>query len=139
MSIYRKKLYIILATATTAGYTWLIIKLINGNLYNESSYNGCLIKNLTGVPCPSCGSTRSIGSVLQGHFLDALYWNPFGIIIIVLMLIIPVWLIYDLLTKKESLLVFYQKTEVFIRQPKIAIPLIAFVLLNWIWNIIKGL
>lgn len=139
MSIYRKKLYIILATATTAGYIWLLFKFLNGNLYEDAAYSGCLIKQATGVPCPSCGSTRSIASIFQGHILDALYWNPFGLMIIIIMLVLPFWLIYDLLKKKDSLYVFYGKTEVFIRKRKIAIPLIILVIINWIWNITKGL
>jgi len=139
MSIYRKKLYIILASATTAGYIWLLIKFLNGSFYKESAYNGCLIKQATGVPCPSCGSTRSIASLLQGHFVEALYWNPFGLIITIIMLVLPFWLIYDLVQRKDSLYVFYGKTEAFVRQKKIAIPLIILVIINWIWNIIKGL
>jgi len=139
MPNYRNRLYFILATATVAGYSWLVFKILNGSFYSESSYSGCLIKTVTGMPCPSCGSTRSVGSLLQGHIIEALYWNPFGIILSILMLIIPIWLTYDLMMRKSSLYNFYKKAEVFIRQPKVAIPLIILVILNWIWNINKGL
>ena len=33
----------------------------------------------------------------------------------------------------------FQKAEKLLIKPKIAIPLIVLVLLNWIWNIVKGL
>ena len=139
MTSYRNKIYIILASATTAGYIWLYFKLFNGFTLEKDAYSGCIIKQVTNIPCPSCGSTRSISALLHGHFLDALYWNPFGLIIILIMAIIPFWLSYDILLKKDSLLAFYKKMEIIIRQKKVAIPLIFLVIINWIWNITKGL
>ena len=38
----------------------------------------CLFRNVTGLPCPFCGSTRSVGHILQGEFSHALYSNPLG-------------------------------------------------------------
>ena len=38
----------------------------------------CLFRNVTGLPCPFCGSTRSVGHILQGEFSAALYSNPLG-------------------------------------------------------------
>lgn len=46
---------------------------------------------------------------------------------------------YDALTKKDSFFTFYRKMEVGVRQKKIAFLLILLVVLNWIWNINKGL
>jgi hypothetical protein len=36
----------------------------------------CLFKRLTGCPCPSCGFTRGILSVLHGHPMQAWLYNP---------------------------------------------------------------
>jgi hypothetical protein len=36
----------------------------------------CLVKNLTGVPCPTCGFTRGILCLLDGHILQAWLYNP---------------------------------------------------------------
>jgi hypothetical protein len=36
----------------------------------------CLIKRLTGVPCPTCGFTRGAIALLEGHFARALLYNP---------------------------------------------------------------
>jgi hypothetical protein len=38
----------------------------------------CLFRNITGLPCPFCGSTRSVGHILQGEFSAALFSNPLG-------------------------------------------------------------
>lgn len=36
----------------------------------------CVFRNLTGVPCPTCGSTRAALAVARGHLLEALALNP---------------------------------------------------------------
>jgi hypothetical protein len=36
----------------------------------------CLIKRLTGYPCPTCGSTRGVLSLLHGHIVRAWLCNP---------------------------------------------------------------
>lgn len=37
----------------------------------------CLFKRLTGVPCPTCGSTRSILHLLEGDLAGAVRMQPF--------------------------------------------------------------
>jgi hypothetical protein len=52
----------------------------------------CLFRNVTGLPCPFCGSTRSVGHILQGEFSAALYSNPlgyFGLAFLVVLFISP--------------------------------------------------
>lgn len=36
----------------------------------------CVIKNVSGIPCPSCGMTRSYLHVLHGEFPEAFYDHP---------------------------------------------------------------
>ena len=38
----------------------------------------CMFRNVTGLPCPFCGSTRSVGNILIGNFNIALQMNPLG-------------------------------------------------------------
>jgi len=36
----------------------------------------CLVKHLTGVPCPTCGFTRGALSFIHGHIVQAWLYNP---------------------------------------------------------------
>ncbi len=36
----------------------------------------CPLYALTGIPCPTCGMTRGLGCLLQGHIEEALLFNP---------------------------------------------------------------
>lgn len=36
----------------------------------------CLLRNLTGVPCPTCGFTRGTLALFEGHFIRAWLYNP---------------------------------------------------------------
>jgi hypothetical protein len=36
----------------------------------------CHFREWTGIPCLTCGSTRMIDSVLSGHLVEAVMWNP---------------------------------------------------------------
>ena len=42
----------------------------------------CAIRQRFGVPCPSCGLTRSVLLTLHGHFASALDLNPAGPLIL---------------------------------------------------------
>ena len=37
---------------------------------------GCAFHNVTGLPCLTCGATRSTVQFLHGHFFAALLFNP---------------------------------------------------------------
>ncbi len=36
----------------------------------------CMFRNVTGLPCPTCGSSRAALAVARGRPLDALVFNP---------------------------------------------------------------
>ena len=137
MSLHRNRLYSLLLTACLAGYIWLYYR-IKSNLTENKSLEVCLIKHATNIPCPSCGSTRSIISLTKGNFVEAFELNPIGYIVALIMLIAPVWIIVDIILKNNSLFVCYQKIESHLKKPKYTIPLILLVIINWIWNITKG-
>lgn len=46
----------------------------------------CLIKKITGFPCPSCGLTRAIVELLKLNFQGSLYYNPLAIPIILILI-----------------------------------------------------
>lgn len=134
----RNKLYFLMSTVCAAGYIWITIEY-NRSVSNESDLTLCLFKYFTNIPCPSCGSTRSVLSLLKGDFLGSLMWNPLGLILMAIMVISPGLILYDVLLKKATLFNLFNKTELFLKRKWIAIPTILLVLLNWIWNIYKGL
>ncbi|WP_353140292.1 DUF2752 domain-containing protein [Pseudopedobacter sp.] len=138
MTLDRGRLYSILLIACLAGYIWLYFS-ITKNFTENKSVEVCLIKHITNVPCPSCGSTRSIISLIKGDLIGALNLNPLGYIIAIIMVVAPTWILTDLFLRSNTLFDFYKKTETFLRKRKYAIPLILLVIINWIWNIIKGL
>jgi hypothetical protein len=42
---------------------------------------GCKLRDFTGIPCLSCGMTRSFDWFAQGRFLDSLLINPLGFLL----------------------------------------------------------
>ena len=104
-----------------------------------SALEVCIFKKATSLPCPSCGATRSVSSILKGDFIQGIIINPLGLIISVIMLITPVWLIGDLFTGKKTLHQFYLRGEKVLNKKKVFIPLIILISCNWVWNIYKNL
>ncbi len=50
----------------------------------------CPFRLLTGLPCPGCGLTRSWVYLAHGHWGDALVANPFGVVLVALLLALAV-------------------------------------------------
>jgi hypothetical protein len=132
----RNRLYGLLATISAAGYGWIYYSLKSAV---ESDMHACLFKKVAGIPCPSCGSTRSVISLMQGDIVQAVLWNPMGLILLISMALIPLWIAYDLFNKKRTLFVAYRKAELFFSRKRFAIPALVLLLANWMWNIYKGL
>ena len=132
----KNKLYLFILIACASGYVYLLYNLY----YSKSNqFSVCMIKNVSGFPCPSCGTTRAVQLFFKGNFIDSMLMNPFGIIVGSAMLFLPFWIVFDLLSKKQTFYTFYYKMESVLKQKKIAIPLLILVIMNWIWNINKGL
>jgi hypothetical protein len=138
MSMTRNNLYSIIFLACLAGYIWLYLSISN-TITKFGSAEICLFKNTTNIPCPSCGTTRSIISLTKGNLNEAFNSNPIGYLVAIIMLVAPLWILADIAMKTNTLLESYHKIETYLKRPKFAIPLIMIVLINWIWNITKGL
>lgn len=136
MQIQQNKIYYILFLTCLGGYVWI---LLSANYITSHETSVCLLKNITGIPCPSCGSTRSVLSLVHGNMVDALYWNPFGFIIMTILIITPLWIIYDIILKRDSLLRLYRTIEIQMQKKIVYFPAITLVVMNWVWNIMKGL
>lgn len=58
---------------------------------------GCLFHRLTGFDCPGCGMTRATHAALHGRLGEAIRFNPLGVIVLPVVLVIsavqiPAWL-----------------------------------------------
>lgn len=135
----RNRLYGFLALLCFGGYAWLGYSFQTSTFSSEHDFSLCMIKYATGIPCPSCGSTRSLMMLLKGEFHEALYWNPLGLLFLPFLMVCPVWISSDLIRKSDSLHLAFQRSERFMSKKWIAIPAVSLVLFNWIWNIFKQL
>ena len=132
----RNKLYSLLLIACLAGFIYLFYSI---QKEQQETVGVCIIKNVTGYACPSCGTTRAVLLLFEGKITDSLLLNPFGILVAIIMTVLPVWVLTDIVLKKETFFKAYKKTESMIRKPWLAIVLVLLVLLNWIWNLYKNL
>jgi hypothetical protein len=132
----RNKLYSLLLIACLAGFIYLFYNI---HTLQSQTFRVCIIKNVTDYPCPSCGTTRAVTLLLKGRFIESLVLNPIGFVVAIIMIIFPIWILIDIIFKKETFYFWYKKAEVTIRKPWLASILIVLVLLNWIWNIYKHL
>lgn len=133
----RNRLYTILIVLCIVGYTWLFYHLSQEE--QDSNMELCIFKFATGIPCPSCGTTRASISIFRGDISEVFQQNILGFIIAPTLLILPFWLFWDFISKKSTLLSAYLYIENVIRKPPIAVLLVILVLINWVWNITKGL
>lgn len=132
----RNKLYSILLIACFTGFLYLFFRTY---IYHDKAFSFCIIKNVTSYPCPSCGTTGAVQLFFSGKIIESILLNPFGIIVAIIMAVFPIWVLADIILKKDSFFKWYKKTEAIIRKRHVAIILIVLVLLNWIWNIYKHL
>lgn len=133
----RHTFYLFVSVATILGWSWIVF--CNTTL-PSGHFTPCLFKNITGLPCPSCGATRSLMCISHLHFKDAVLINPIGYILGVLLLVFPAWLIADAMRGTPSMYRIFTTTEKKMQQrPFIIIMTLALIAVNWIWNIYKQL
>lgn len=56
----------------------LIRNFLPGIFHRESN---CLLLNITGIPCPFCGMTRSFEELIKFNFMNTFYYNPSSVFI----------------------------------------------------------
>jgi hypothetical protein len=136
MFVRRRNLYGLLALICVAGYVWMTLNI--DRRFETHVGTVCVFKKATTLPCPSCGSTRSMKAILQGDFAAGFSWNPIGYLLLAALAILPWWMLYDVLLKRHSLLRVYRHTEQLMLKPVIMWPGLLLLMANWIWNIVKG-
>jgi hypothetical protein len=134
----KKWLYFFVIVCSVAGGVWVIWNRVYYTASDpHTGMNACLFKAATGLPCPSCGSTRAVLDITRLHFADALYANPLGFIIALAMIVFPFWILYDIAARKQTFYNFYTTTEFVIRKRWVTVSMILLIAANWVWNIYK--
>jgi len=93
----------------------------------------CLFKAFTGLPCPTCGTTRALGRLFALDFGGAMRMNPFTTVLAV---VVAAWALADLalLPRRRAL-----DVEV---SPRLGFALrvgaLALFLANWVYLVAAG-
>lgn len=131
-----------------AWHAFIIIGFIIGHIYllsssswmdKGTSISFCPIKTTTGLPCPSCGSTRAIVHLYHGQPAEAISINPMGVFAILLIWILFGLSLYDLVMRKNQLTTFISALENWVSRRSIWPWVVLAVGANWVWNLTKGL
>ncbi len=90
----------------------------------------CLLHDLTGRPCLTCGMTRSAIQFFHGHFLAALKWNPLVFAVLCGVTAFDLYAFFALVTRAPRLrIIFWTASE-----KKFArIIVITALALNWVY------
>lgn len=95
----------------------------------------CIFKLLTGIPCPGCGTVRSLQLLVHGDVVGSVLTNPLGLLLSLLAVAALVLVIRDAIRNDDLLYrLMHHRWPVW--------ALVAVVLLtvaNEWWNIAKGL
>lgn len=96
-------------------------------------FNVCLFKSLSGLPCPTCGSTRAVGCLVHLDVAGAIAMNPLAT---VAMGLVAIWSLCDfgLLTRGRAL-------DVEIARPLgriVRVLALAMVAANWLYLVAAG-
>jgi hypothetical protein len=92
----------------------------------------CPFRLLTGVPCPACGISRSVGALSAGDFSTSVSMHPLGILVaffIFLLLIRPDWII----KLSERFNLFFNQLNFIKKATLISVTLISL----WLWNLLR--
>ena len=93
----------------------------------------CVFKGLTGLPCPTCGSTRAVARLFDLDPAGALAMNPFTTVVAV---VIAAWAVVDLilLPRGRALRVGFSRSAGNVLR---VMAFVAFVA-NWVYLLAQG-
>jgi len=56
--------------------------------------HSCMLRVLTGIPCPFCGATRATVLAAEGAWLASLLLNPMGVMLLLILPAAAIWLLF---------------------------------------------
>lgn len=128
-----KKFSFFILGFSLAGAIWLIM-----NHFTREDIPGCLFRYVTGIPCPSCGITGTIG-LLFGDPSHFFIFNILAFVLIPLMIIAPFWAAADLITGRDGMFRTFKRSEEILRKLPVAFLLIILLAVVWSYNIYQFL
>lgn len=96
----------------------------------------CIFKNVTGIPCPACGTGHGMEALLKGHFHAAWSYNPLSYVLITGGILMSLILLNDYSRKQNKLdeLLSVVQNKIHFRNP-VTWLLILIIVSIWIKNI----
>jgi hypothetical protein len=95
---------------------------------------GCAWNDWTGIPCPTCGSTRLVRSLSAGRWLEAFAWNP---AIFVALAGVTLWAIASAVRRMFGWPV-WRPVLTAAERLGLGIVVAVGILANWAWLILRG-
>ena len=92
----------------------------------------CAFRQLSGMPCPTCGSTHALLHLAQGEVMPALFFNPLFTLTMIFLLAAFVCSIVAAALKLRRLNFFSSKKERFVLKT----AAVMLVILQWVYLII---
>ena len=111
---------------------WLLLVFLFARA-KPADYGGpglCLFRDVTGVPCPTCGGTRMMMALGRGDVLAALQWNP---LLLLVMTLSAAWLFIRIVLQRRIAM----RCSVAQRRVLWIIAALLFVA-NWVWLIARA-
>jgi hypothetical protein len=93
----------------------------------------CLFHDLTGLPCITCGATRSAVQFFHGHFIAAWKWNPVVFVALWALSIFNAYAFVALVLRAPRLRIEFQTTA---ERKYARILVITALALNWAYLLI---
>lgn len=94
----------------------------------------CTFKNITHIPCLTCGMTRSIFSLVHLNIIDAFRMNPLVFLTILILLLWGVWSLIGVIVKPKRIRIELAPAERII----VILSVILLVIANWLYLIWAG-
>ena len=110
--------------------------LIYANSEGHTNIIVCPSKLMYHIPCPGCGITRATLKFLQYDYIVAIKMNPNVVFSVAYLILSPLVIILDLLSRKEIIKCIYNYIEQNLHKKIIWIPFFIIELLIWIHNLL---
>ena len=119
----------------------IVLTLVGGYLIfyfypqDVEQFTFCPLKFTLDIPCPACGSIRATSLFLKGDLLGGFMVNPLTLLTHSALLVGCVWAMVDLFRGSDTLIPALRKKW----NPYVLYALLILLLINMVWNYIKGL